>query len=246
MWKLKQKQPSCQASDCHGFGGVCTTAANKGCTCNPLAQLFPPMSLDPAGLDAQQQAFLSVAQSAVDSVNPSCYGIGTQHYFDPVVGGINVKDLCASDINGNMTISYNSRTSNEVSYSVAFDSDFTLGADQCLSLFQKILDGCDGNNPDNLGNWKHGGTIVHPAGATLSIDPQAGPEPHCNGYTAGNWVDIDSGVSAVTQFCNQINLNGKEGARSQTTFNSGQPTQITLQLLFTKDFTMSVDDCVEA
>lgn len=114
----------------------------------------------------------------------------------------------------------------------------------CQFLFQTILDGCDGNNPDNPHNFKHGGTIPHPSGATLTLTPQAGANPYCNGYLNKKWVDISTGVDAATQFCNSQNLEGNTGDRYTVTYNQGSNTQITLTISFYQDYTLSVDDCV--
>jgi hypothetical protein len=137
-----------------------------------LAIQYPGYSLDFDALDAQQSALVSVDLHALDDVNPTCNGIGTQYYIDSDTVAGNINSFCSQDRTGSISESYNN-----IFIAINFaGTPFILGSDQCSTLFYRILDNCDGNNIDNPYNWKHGGSIKHPAGATLSFIPK-GPKP---------------------------------------------------------------------
>ncbi|KAE9374175.1 hypothetical protein N431DRAFT_481457 [Stipitochalara longipes BDJ] len=235
--------PLCQDANCRGANRTCSpNSANNGCACAPLALQFAPVNVDFDALDAQQNAFNLATQGAVDGVSPQCNGIGTQAYTtrDTVVNNIN--QFCRYDLSGSVTEVYNF-----LSLALNFTGDpFTIGSDQCSDLLTKIVDGCDGNNPDNPYNWKHGGSIQHPAGATLTFTPKGGaPQPFCIPESTGFWIDEASALTMASGFCdnNPSWLVGKAGDRHTVTYNSGSDRQVTVSMLYTKDLTLDKNTC---
>jgi hypothetical protein len=81
-------------------------------------------------------------------------------------------------------------------------NSFTITSEQCSTLLYRVLDSCDGLNPNNPNNLKHGGSIEHPAGAILSITPKTGIQPYCNTYKTGKWNNINLGISVAASLCN--------------------------------------------
>jgi hypothetical protein len=196
------------------------------------------LTYDYFALDAQQLAILAVeGDLSLDGIDPNCNGIGTLNYFD--------RNVAAGNIDYFYSQPFNEGTSNwlEINVTHTNPNSFTINSEQCSTLLYRVLDGCDGLNPDNPYNLKHGGSIEHPAGTILSITPKTGIEPYCNTYKTGKWIDISLGVSVATSFCNQYN-EGSAGQRYSYTYNSGTSSAVTLSILFTQDAFLTVLECI--
>ncbi|KAF8850636.1 hypothetical protein BDZ45DRAFT_696573 [Acephala macrosclerotiorum] len=121
-----------------------------------------------------------------------------------------------------------------------------MPSDDCKDFLLTILDGCDGNSPDNPGDWKHGGTIDYQGGLSLELTPLAGNPIHCNNYPLQKWVDINIGVDAISQFCldQQSSFNGPPGLRIESEYNQGTSTDVKITLSYYESYDMGVSDCI--
>ncbi|KAH6676785.1 hypothetical protein B0J14DRAFT_586303 [Halenospora varia] len=220
--------------------------------------MVPGYPYDENRIDAQQQVLARLAPVSLDSTNPRCGGIGTQTWIPRDEGASAIEWFCdkyreGGTISGNPGEEWATKVqkSTMINIGIVFRESFSIPPSQCKALFYKVLDGCDGNEIDNPGNWKHGGSIVHPKGATLVFAPEKQPVPFCNdqGSPAGSahWVDYGVGEKAVQSFCDRLffPLRGSAGNRFQQTFGQGTSEQITLSMAFTEDFSLSMSDCVD-
>ena len=64
---------------------------------------------------------------------------------------------------------YNQGTAEWLELRIDFNaaSDITISTQECRAFFDTIIDGCDGNNPDNPFNFKHGGSFPVQARARM-------------------------------------------------------------------------------
>lgn len=241
-------KPACVDSDCHGDQGKCTMDAHSGCQCWDLLDVAESYTWDNSIFDGQQA--LLAAADFPNPGNPACLGIGTQDTVSRAAGALAINDFCGGGpISNNLPLPfytkvYNDGTANAMRIMVEFGSGYQIPKDACKDYLFTILDGCDGGSADNPGNMKHGGTIQYQGGASLSLTPLGGSPIYCNTYQALKWVDIGVGVDAAMQFCTDQSLTGHPGTRITHTYNSGQPSSVTLTLSYYGDYTMSNPDCV--
>jgi hypothetical protein len=200
---------------------------------------------------AIQQALLAEATIAVPG-NPKCSGIRSSQTTDRASGTNAINKFCGtgnivrdlSPIVSDYTQQYFSGTDAWVQLRINWANSYGMPADDCRNFLFIILDGCDGNNPDNPSCLKHGGTINYQGGPSLELKPLGGGPIHCNNYPFQKWVDIQVGVDTVTQFCNDQGLTGHAGYRPETEYNKGVSTDVMITLSYYGDYTMTIPDCI--
>lgn len=93
---------------------------------------------------------------------------------------------------------YHEGTPDEHSFSLQLTSDASrFDKDECLESFDRIINGCDGNDPENPMNWKFGGRYVrgeYTYEVNIKRDNRPWPptkKPHgdCKGWYKGWWSD---------------------------------------------------------
>jgi hypothetical protein len=227
--------------------------------CHEIVYINPGYPYDPNKLDLQQKLLaITAPPPSFGIINPTCNGLGTQTWVNRDVGANAITSYCeqegviAGDPNWEKRTTFNpDNKDNKIEVGISFQSSFGMTPQECKALLFKVLDGCDGNNPyDNPGNWKHGGSIKHPKGATLTLTPKGGAQPFCNSYGnppgTAHWVTIDDGVKAVQEFCNFYHPAGKAGERRQKNINTSSGGFISFSMLFTKAFELLPKDCINA
>lgn len=155
----------------------------------------------------------------------TCYqGQGSKQYASAYSLYLHTADFCksatehAKDESSGWSFSktYNKKTLDEATFSVSLDAESSdLDEKSCNAAVNRILDGCDGNDPENPMNWKFGGKY-DTGGYTYSIAPQRKNRPFpvlkkpigkCQGwyrwlYTRYNirgagWATWDSGQKTL-------------------------------------------------
>ncbi|KAI9780368.1 MAG: hypothetical protein M1816_003096 [Peltula sp. TS41687] len=109
--------------------------------------------------------------SKPDEPEQKCAGIDTDTYVEqPVLAG-NIKDFCEEAAkqgvqdkdSGSISRDFNKDTPNAVSIAITWPPglpDFKPSEEDCNKFVgAMIMDGCDGNDPRNPKNYKHGGTV---------------------------------------------------------------------------------------
>ncbi|CAG8959636.1 hypothetical protein HYFRA_00001539 [Hymenoscyphus fraxineus] len=250
--------PACIDDDCIGENGKCTSTEKPGCKCHETTYIIPGYPFDESRLDSQQKVLELVSQNPLNispkDNNPICKGIATQNWIQRDIGSTAIETYCNSQgqsvpAGEKREATYNSGV-DKVLISTNYRADAIISPEACKILLYKVLDDCDGGNPDNPGNWKHGGSIEYRNVATLSFIPQGSPKPYCNPYGSppgsAPWVDIGVGIDAVNQFCGYFSLVGQKGKRNAFTYNKGSNAEITLSMLFTQDYIFSTNTCIAA
>ncbi|PYH81906.1 SGNH hydrolase, partial [Aspergillus uvarum CBS 121591] len=75
-----------------------------------------------------------------------------------------VPELNSKGVGHQVSLTYNAKTPDESVWTVTMDSGATsLDEASCNAAVNRILDGCDGNDPKNPMNWKFGGNYVNGA-----------------------------------------------------------------------------------
>lgn len=153
-----------------------------------MMYIIPGYPYDEALLDLQQMLLTSInpSKTSIKDSNPKCNGIATQNWIQRDIGTLAIEKYCNAQ---GFTVqagkisegTYNSGV-DQVLISTNFRAEASIDPEECKILLYKVLDGCDGGTLDNPGNWKHGGSIEHPKGATISFIPQGSPKPYCNSY----------------------------------------------------------------
>ena len=103
-------------------------------------------------------------------ISQTCIGIDNNKYLASTTLDGNIRDFCAQAAKqgvqdpGSASLSrkFNTGTPEEVSMAMDWPSGlpFKLSEDDCKRFMGQISVGCDGNNPKNPMNWKHGGTVT--------------------------------------------------------------------------------------
>lgn len=178
-----------------------------------------------------------------------CFGLGSIPYITNEVGHKAVDEYCGTAIvsgkkGDRKTAYFNRDTPDMVSLSIYYDDDVMISSDECKDFFNHLLSHCDGNEPLNYENLKHGGKYEHPKGATFEIAPYYGANPRCNGNKYKKWVDREVGNDKIMQFCKESSLRGEKGSRPSTVYNKGRNTELSITAYWTRDNPISFDDCV--
>jgi hypothetical protein len=234
----------------------CLLDPNQNCDCYTVRSAGWSWPFDPARLD-QQQDILTPFEPLPDFSNiaPKCNGIGTSTWGEVLAIDDAINDFCgAKNIVGSPNAPGPSKEYNQgaaknwMQLRIDWKSGFAMGADECVALFEIISAGCDGNEPTfNPHNLKHGGSIDHPKGATLTLTPKSGTNPICEGipYKDKNWIDRDAAGTAAYEFCNKHVLDQKAGGRATEDATISLSYKTLVGALWTKDASMSVQDCID-
>ncbi|KAH6672277.1 hypothetical protein B0J14DRAFT_668448 [Halenospora varia] len=113
---------------------------------------------------------------------PKCNGINNIHWVPHAVAANAITKFCAEAEkqgvqdpgSGSLVRNYKSTFGTEMSIAIDWPSGnpFKPTMAECTKQMTAILDGCDGNNPKNPKNWKHGGNLKVGV-ATYQLNPQA-------------------------------------------------------------------------
>ncbi|CAG8976217.1 hypothetical protein HYALB_00010763 [Hymenoscyphus albidus] len=217
--------PACIDYGCNGVDGKCTGLGKRGCVCHDIMYVIPGYPYDESLLDKQQKVLEMISQSSLKDLvkdsAPICNGIATQNWIQRDIGSMSIESYCSSQGSSvpageKREATYNSGV-DQLFISTHYLTEAAVSPGLCKLLLYKVLDDCDSGNPDNPGNWKHGGSIDYQKVATVFFIPQGSPQPYCNPYGSppgsAPWVDIGVGVDAVNQFCGYFSLVGKKGKR---------------------------------
>ncbi|KAK2784160.1 hypothetical protein FQN53_008769 [Emmonsiellopsis sp. PD_33] len=246
-----ENAPICQEFDClGGFDNLCTMDPNKGCRCYPLVEIDHSESFDPVSWDAAQNILLA---ASFPNNPPKCNGLGSRNYVEHDSIPAAIEDFCgASSWLADQSIEgprkeYNTDNKNSLRLEMHWTGHFTMAADECRFLFQTIADGCDGNEPVfNPHNYKHGGRIDHPQGATLVMTPLSGIQPACEPlpYAGKNWIDRDAAYGAALEVCNSNDLNLQPGGRITAETTAAKTYSFKIGILSTTGAKITSEDCL--
>lgn len=112
----------------------------------------------------------TTGSSSTPQVSLNCFGTGTKTYISQGVLAGNIKDYCSQAAkqgvqdsgSGSLGREFNMNTPEHVFITMTWPSgmDFKLSEDDCNKYMgDMVMDGCDGNDPENPMNWKHGGKV---------------------------------------------------------------------------------------
>lgn len=177
-------------------------------------------------------------------MNPSCNGIGTQTSVSQQSAEQDIASFCSSDISSDAQFPFNTNTDDSALLSVTFQDKFTLSQADCNLFFKRIIDGCDGNSPDNPHNRKHGGLIQHPFGASLKFVAIGFNDLQCNGLQSANWIPPSIGLDAAAEFCGTAALTQAPGQRQSIPYTDGNGWPFTFSIGFYKQYTFPLQDCI--
>jgi len=251
----------CQTTACNGDPeiGICQSLQYQGCPCIPRAYASPPQTYDES-LITQQAAEIAaviITPNTPGATKLTCNGLGTPFFMnrDTAVSEIQISGFCYGGIaTGIIDYGHNNVEDRVLNYTVVRTPNAVdrqdISQDQCNALLLQILDNCDGNSPDNPGNYKHGGSITF-QGWTIYLTPMKRVDPWCNSANTNpsptKWVSRDNAVQASTDLCNQLGvLNGKRGTRFTNPANPGKNIAVTVSILFagSQDTPITIDECI--
>jgi Alpha-galactosyl-binding fungal lectin len=165
-------------------------------------------------------------QAAPANAQPSCIGLSNKKYVTRnTVNNIVSTQFCPDAVkqggldtnSGSISRTYLKGTPEQVEIAMDWSpsANFKPNLDDCKKWLVVVLDGCDGNDPNNPMNWKSGGSVtVDPV--NYRIDPKASRQPapknpvgSCHTHwdalfdtvsISGNgWLNSDSGAALKSE-----------------------------------------------
>jgi Alpha-galactosyl-binding fungal lectin/Subtilase family len=168
----------------------------------------------------------SGSQVAPANAQASCIGLSNKKYVTRnTVNDIISNQFCPDAVkqgaldqgSGSISRTYLKGTTEEVEIAMDWspDANFKPNLDDCKKWLGVVLDGCDGNDPNNPMNWKSGGSVKADP-VNYRIDPKAPRQPapkkpvgSCHTHydalfdsvsISGNgWLNSDSGAALKSE-----------------------------------------------
>ena len=142
--------------------------------------------------------------------NPHCNRSSTNFWTSQPAAAEAVAEFCKNGRGLGSSSSefqrYTDGSANDLTLQITYYNDLVLTKDQCTEAFMAIVDGCDGNDPDNPGNLKHGGLLNYAGGADngaiVEFVPNVGKtQKWCNDVTTTTYMDRNELAAEIPNFC---------------------------------------------
>ena len=193
------------------------------------------------GMQPPTQELKNIGSSCPMAPSPACSGSSSDTWFSRDAAISAVSSFCQNYANlagtaGKKTsATFNPKSFDYLSISIAWDDDISLGENQCNNWFDTVVDGCDTSTTTS----KHGGSIGFAANATLSIDSLVMRRlwdggkvstPRCNGIDNNHYITQSTLAANIEDYCSASA--GQRLVTSGSTFskdyNAGTPDHVTL------------------
>lgn len=168
---------------------ACDKSALSGLLPDGIGKIFHPSNIGHEAIASYVTWAIANARAGILGIaSPACTIVdelkcfqdsGSKSYASAYSLYSNTADFCNKaipDLNSRSTgeqfsYEYNTGTLDDVVFTVTKDSGATtLDKNACNAAINRILDGCDGNDPNNPMNWKFGGNYINGA-YTYNIAP---------------------------------------------------------------------------
>lgn len=147
---------------------------------------------------------------------------------------------------------YGPGTSNELILRISWPKDVAaseVSVDDCNKYMKVIINGCDGDDPNNPANLKYGGTFKHSSGAILEFAPFVGvPNDVCfkrDTRIPNTYVAADAVYSNIEDFCNKQGGKTIRGTIEEFTYNDKPDSLDTVKFTVESGlgYEVKMDDC---